>query len=110
MNAFIIVKILTSACIIVLVSEIARKHTALGGLIAAMPITTVLSMLWIYYENKNIGQIQDFLASVVGGTILSFIFFIAAIILFKKGVNFYAGVVISLIVLGIGAAIYRKYF
>lgn len=109
MSAIIIVKILTSACIIALVTEIAKKYTLLGGLIAAMPITTLLSMFWLYYEKKDIVLIQNFLVSVVGGTILSFIFFIAAIYLFKKGINFYTGVFISLVVLGIGVTIYRRF-
>ncbi|OGI00505.1 MAG: hypothetical protein A2Y25_03550 [Candidatus Melainabacteria bacterium GWF2_37_15] len=109
MSAFFLVKILTSAVVIAIVTEIAKKYTMLGGLIAAMPITTLLSMFWLYYEKKDLVLIQNFLTSVVGGTILSFVFFIVAIYLFKKGVSFYATVFVSLAVLGVGVEIYRRF-
>lgn len=110
MNTFFIVKIIISACIIATVSEIAKKFPSAGGLIAAMPITTLLSMLWIYYENKDINLISDFLTSVVIGTIISFIFFIAAILFIKKGFNFYLTIILSTIILGISVFLYQKFF
>lgn len=108
MNLFFITKILISAFIIALVSEIAKRYTLLGGLIAAMPITTLLSMIWIYLDKKDTILISNFLISVVCGTILSFLFFICAIFLLKKGVNFYFTLFISLTVLGVGAYFYQK--
>lgn len=108
MNIFFITKILISAIIIAFVSEIAKRYTLLGGLIAAMPITTLLSMLWIYFDKKDATLISNFLISVVFGTILSFLFFICAIFLLKKGINFYLTLFVSLFVLGVGAYFYQK--
>jgi len=110
MNIFFIVKIFISAFIIAIVSEIAKKFPSVGGLIAAMPITTLLTMFWIYYENKDLSLISNFLLSVVTGTIISFIFFIAAIFFFKKGLNFYLSVFLSMIILGIAVFVYQKFF
>jgi hypothetical protein len=109
MNIFFITKILISAFIIAIVSEIAKKYTLLGGLIVAMPITTLLSIIWIYLDKKDPLLISNFLISVVYGTILSFLFFICAIFFLKKGVNFYLTLFISLVVLGIGAYFYQKF-
>lgn len=109
MNLFFIIKILTSALIIAFVSEIAKRYTLLGGLIAAMPITTLFSVFWLYFENKNTVLITNFLVSVVYGTILSFLFFIAAILLLKKGFNFYISIGISVVILGIGAYFYNRF-
>ena len=108
MSLFYITKILISAIIIATVSEIAKRYTLLGGLIAAMPITTLLSMIWIYLDNKDTSLISNFLTSVVYGTILSFTFFICAIFLLKKGMNFYLTLFISSAVLGTGAYFYQK--
>lgn len=109
MNLFFITKILISALIIAFVSEIAKRYTLLGGLIAAMPITTLLSIIWIYFDKKDTALISNFLISVVFGTILSFIFFICAILLLKKGMNFYLTLIISLSVLGTSAYFYQKF-
>lgn len=110
MNGFFIIKIFVSACIIATVSEIAKKFPSVGGLIAAMPITTLLSMIWIYYENKDLNIISNFLFSVLIGTFISFIFFVAAIFFIKKGMNFYLTIFLSTIILGAAVFIYRKFF
>ena len=109
MTAFFFIKILVSACIIAIVSEIAKKFPAVGGLVAAMPITTLLSMIWIYYENKDMGLMSNFLISVVVGTVISFIFFIAAIFFIKKGFNFYLTLILSIMILGIAVFVYQKF-
>ena len=53
----IIFKILITSLIIVLVSEIAKLNDRIGGLIAAMPLTTFLILFWMYYENVSENKI-----------------------------------------------------
>lgn len=53
----IIFKILITSLIIVLVSEIAKLNARIGGLIAAMPLTTFLILFWLYYENVSENKI-----------------------------------------------------
>ena len=48
---FIFFKILVTAIIIVTVSEIAKVNDRIGGLVAAMPLTTFLILFWMNYEN-----------------------------------------------------------
>lgn len=99
-----------SAVVIASVSEIAKKYTSLGGLIAAMPITTLLTMFWLYFDKKDTVLITNFLYAVVQGVFVTFLFFIPCIILLKKGGNFYLSVFISLVILAIGAYIKQKFF
>ena len=55
---FISVKSLVTAAIIVIVSEIAKLNDRIGGLIAAMPLTTFLILFWMYYENVSENKIS----------------------------------------------------
>ena len=55
---FILVKIFFTAFIIVMVSEIAKINDRIGGLIAAMPLTTFLILFWMYYENASENKIS----------------------------------------------------
>ena len=55
---FIFFKILVTATIIVMVSEIAKVNDKIGGLIAAMPLTTFLILFWMYYENVSENKIS----------------------------------------------------
>ena len=56
---YIILKIIITACLIVLISEIAKADDRLGGLIAAMPIVTFLVILWMYYEGNSTDKISS---------------------------------------------------
>jgi hypothetical protein len=50
--AWIITKYFVTAAIVVLVSEAAKRSDKLGGFIAALPLVTVLALIWLYVENQ----------------------------------------------------------
>ena len=56
---FFCLKILITATLIVVISEIAKFNDRLGGVIAAMPITTFLILFWMYYENSSVEKISN---------------------------------------------------
>ena len=56
--SFILTKIFVTAAIIVIVSEIAKFNDRIGGLLAAMPLTTFLILFWMYYENVSDNKIS----------------------------------------------------
>ena len=55
---FILVKVFVTAIIIVMVSEIAKINDKIGGLIAALPLTTFLILFWMYYEDVSENKIS----------------------------------------------------
>ncbi|RVT47232.1 DUF3147 family protein [Rubrivivax albus] len=53
------VKYLVTAAVVVAVSEVARRSDKLGALIAALPLVTVLVLVWLQVEgqsNEKIGN------------------------------------------------------
>ena len=56
---FIFLKILITAGILVLVTEIAKVNDRIGGLIAALPLTTFLILFWMNYENVSYNKISN---------------------------------------------------
>ena len=46
---YIFVKLSFTASLIVLITEVAKRSDKFGGLIAAMPIITILAILWMYF-------------------------------------------------------------
>ena len=50
---WIIFKYAITAGMIVLISEIAKRSDKLGGLIAALPLVTVLTLIWLFVENQS---------------------------------------------------------
>ena len=52
-----IIKIVISAILIVLISEIAKRNTLLGSVLASIPLVSVLAMIWLYIDTQNTQQI-----------------------------------------------------
>ena len=50
--SWIITKYLLTAGMVVFISEVAKRSDRLGGFIAALPLMTLLTLLWLYIENQ----------------------------------------------------------
>lgn len=50
---YLTVKALLSGIIVALVSEIARRNPGLGGLVASLPLISVLGMIWLWRDTAD---------------------------------------------------------
>jgi hypothetical protein len=57
--AWIITKYALTAAVVVLVSEIAKRSDRLGGLVAALPLITILTLIWLYVERQSPEKIAN---------------------------------------------------
>lgn len=57
--AWLIIKYLLTAGIVVLISEFAKRSNRLGGLVAALPLVTFLALIWLYVENQPTEKIAN---------------------------------------------------
>lgn len=57
--AFLVFKTVLTAVIVVIVSEVAKRWDGLGGLIAAMPLTTVLVLIWLKVEGVEAEKLSN---------------------------------------------------
>ena len=56
---WIITKYLITAALVVLVSELAKRSDKLGGLVAALPLVTILTLIWLYVEKQPASKIAQ---------------------------------------------------
>ena len=97
---FLITKIIVTAALIVLISEIAKVNDKLGGLIAAMPIITLLVILWMYYDGNSDEKISSHISYTlfyIVPTIPMFLIFPFVISKFGFYVAFLVSILITLI-------------
>ncbi len=57
--SWLVTKYLITSAIVVAVSEMAKRSDRIGGLIAALPLVTVLTLLWLYVENQPADKIAN---------------------------------------------------
>jgi len=107
--AFFVIKVTVSALIIAGVSELAKRMPSLGGLIAAMPLTTLLALIWLYAETGDYQLAYAFTRSVLFAIIPTIFFFITALYLFRRGASFITILMASFVIF-IAAAAVHQYF
>ena len=56
---WLIIKYLLSAAVVVTVSEFAKRSDKLGGLLAALPLITLLALIWLHVEHQPIEKIAN---------------------------------------------------
>lgn len=52
-------KYLVTAAVVVVVSEVARRSGRAGALVAALPLVTVLVLVWLHVERQPVQRIAD---------------------------------------------------
>jgi len=57
--SWIITKYLLTAGVVVAVSEIAKRSDKLGALIAALPMVTILALIWLHLEQQSTEKIAN---------------------------------------------------
>ncbi len=56
---WLITKYLLTASVVVLVSEVARRSDKLGALLAALPLVTLLVLIWLHLESQAESKIAN---------------------------------------------------
>ena len=84
-----IIKIVISAVLIVLISEIAKRSTLIGSVIASIPIVSVLAMIWLYIDTQNTQQIIVLSKGIFWMVLPSLVLFITLPIFLRIRLNFF---------------------
>lgn len=103
---YFLFKVLISALIIASASEVARRDAPLAAILASLPLTSILALLWLYHDTRN-GQLAGELASQIFWAILpSLLFFVAFPWLLKAGLRFSLSLILSIAIMIVGYTLY----
>lgn len=86
---YYIVKVAVTAVLVVLISEVSKRNSFIGAVLASVPLTSVLAMLWLYIDTGDVGKVSALASSVFWLVLPSLALFIALPVLLAQGVNFY---------------------
>ena len=102
------IKLLVSIAIIIFCSQIGRKFPTLAGLIATMPLTSLIVLLWLWTDKPgDTALMQTYTKGVLWGIIPTILFFIVAFVCFKKGIGFGTTIAASFAVWLLAAAVHK---
>jgi uncharacterized membrane protein (GlpM family) len=109
---WLVTKYLITAAVVVIVSEAAKRSDRLGGLIAALPLVTVLALIWLQVERQPQAKIANHAWYTFWYVVPTLPMFLAFPVLLPR-IGFWptlaACVVITLICFGLFALLVRRF-
>ena len=91
---YLVIKAALSGIIVAAVSEIARRYPGWGGLVASLPLTSLLAMLWLWRDTGDSGRVAELAGSTFWFILPSLPLFVALPLLLRSGVGFWLSMVL----------------
>jgi hypothetical protein len=95
---YYVVKILVTAALVVLISEVSKRSTLIGAVLASVPVTSVLAMIWLYWDTRDPVQVAELSRNVLRLVIPSLALFVALPVLLGRGHGFYVSMAAAIAV------------
>ena len=102
------IKLAISITVIIICSQIGRRFPTLGGLIATMPLTGVIVLVWLYTDDPtNSSLMEGYTKGALWGIGPTILFFLSAFVCFQLHFSLGMVLTISFAVWFMGACIHQ---
>lgn len=103
---YLFLKTIITAIVVVGISTLGKKFSLLGGVLASLPLTSILAFIWLYQDTKDVSKIIELSYVIFWMVIPSLFFFICLPFFLKLGFRFYPSLVSSAVLM---AGVYSLY-
>ena len=83
-----VLKSIVSGVLVASISTIARRYPGWGGLIASLPLVSLLSMLWLYGETRDVDKVAQLSIGAFWFFLPSVPMFLVIPIMLRSGYSF----------------------
>ena len=94
-----IIKILISAILIALISEVSKRSTFFGAVLASIPLVSVLAMIWLYIDTNDSLQVVQLSKGIFWLVIPSLVLFITFPFFIRLQFSFYTALSAAIFVM-----------
>lgn len=99
MSGLFVFKVLLSALVIALASELAKRDSFWGALLVAMPLTSILAISWLYVETRDNTLVTRFARDIFLLVPGSLLFFLPFLLETKTRLGFLPNLIAGLVLL-----------
>jgi hypothetical protein len=82
------IKVLATAVLVVAISEVAKRSSLMGAVLASIPLTSLLAIIWLYADTGDTEKVADLATGIFWLVLPSLALFIALPLLLRAGVPF----------------------
>lgn len=90
-----ILKVLVTSVLVVAASETAKRSVVLGALIASLPLTSLMAMVWLYADTRDAEKVAALASGIFWLVLPSLTLLVALPLLLRKGVPFVPSLLIA---------------
>lgn len=94
---YLLIKAALSGFIVAAVSEVARRYPGWGGLLASLPLTSLLAMIWVYRDTRDTEHVAALAGSTFWFVLPSLPMFLVLPMLLRSGMGFWVAIALSVI-------------
>ena len=106
-----LLKVLISALVVAGASELARRYSLFGALLASLPLTSILAMIWLWRDGTTTAKIADFSNNIFWLVLPSLLLFVVMPLMLRAGYGFWpslgAGCALTALCYAIGVYVLR---
>ncbi len=92
---YLFIKATVSGLIVMAVSEIARRSPSIGGLIASLPLVSVLAVIWLWRDTGDTSRVADHMEATFWFVLPTLPMFLAFPALLRAGMGFWFSLGVS---------------
>ena len=89
-------KVLLTSVLVVAVSEAGKRNTFLAAILASLPLVSVLAMVWLYVDTRDVEKVANLASGIVWLVLPSLVLFVTLPLLLRGGLGFFAGLALSI--------------
>ncbi len=89
---YVFVKIIVSAILIGIVTEVSRRYPSYGGIIAALPLVSLLSIIWLYVQGEQNSTLSRFIVSVLFGFPATAVLLLIVFLALKQSIHLFVAI------------------
>lgn len=86
---YLLIKAALSGVLVALVSEVAKRYPGIGGLIASLPLISVLGMIWLWRDTADPQRLAAHATGTFWFVLPSLPMFLVIPALLKRGLGFW---------------------
>lgn len=94
--SYYVLKTVVTVAVVIAISELSKRSTLVGALLASIPLVSVLAMIWLYVETRDAAQVGQLSRSVFWLVLPSLVLFLVLPALLERGYRFYPSLAASI--------------
>ena len=92
---YLVIKALVSGVIVMIVSEVARRSPGIGGLIASLPLVSVLGIIWLWRDTGDVQRLAAHAEATFWFVLPSLPMFLTFPAMLRHGIGFWIALAAS---------------